>query len=605
VLSGVTDMSARIESIPQVDQTDLTPAICARGLSTNTSTGLTSKIPQGEYVRYSALLVFAFIASSGLLALINQAFWDDTVILAYSHSDMLWEFFKQMGRREQFMLVEPFARAGEPRIWITAALLLDCLLAPLIYTIIRRTLQWPSADAFWAALLTALAPLDQARFVLSIIPYTFSRVFFALSIVLLLCDLERPLIRRRLLIAFLLIMAFSTNSFLVLAWIPPMIVVVSSWRNLKGEQSLLERGETIIRTLVQRSELIFLAPVYWLAKELLEPTYGLYDNYNHFRLGVVATLEQTVFTFINQFGENASVLIPARSDLLELGVAAAVIASVFAAAAWILRLPLRTQHADQSRLFVRGITLLFGLALILSALFPYVAVGQPPRFSGLWETRHQTTLMMVSGFVIVALLRFILPRRLVSITAAIIAAGFLVIDISVTHQLIADALEIRAVTALFKQHPVSPGTMVLYVEDDHEYRALGRFLVFYELSTMVNTDKAEGPSLVISNQSVLDPLTRDYPTAAIPAVVSSLIGLCQNARTYPQYGFDGFISNGKIETIKISAIRPPPKLFQTIGEAVRLSVGTLSDQELASMVRAKSDIEPIGGACISPCCSNS
>jgi hypothetical protein len=243
-------------------------------------------------------------------------------------------------------------------------------------------------------------------------------------------------------------------------------------------------------------------------------------------------------------------------------------------------------------------------ALIVSALFPYVIVNQPPRFSGLWETRHQTTLMMVSGFVIFSLLRLIIPRRFLWKAAAALCAVFLLIDMSTTHQLIADALETRAVTELFKQHPSPPGTMMFVIENDREYRALDRFQAFYELSSMINASEPGGPRLALSNREVLDPSTGSYPDKLIPAATAALVALCPN-RVNPQYGFGGFVSNGQVETVKLITNRPRPKIFETIYDAIRIIGDAEPIDRSKPMVRMESEMKPIGGACASPCCKDS
>ncbi|MET0677961.1 MAG: hypothetical protein ABW175_19355 [Bradyrhizobium sp.] len=571
----------------------------------NSGTDLHEERSTDCHAKFWALLVFAVVVAYGPLALINQPLWDDWFLFAHSNGGTLWELFMQMGRRDQFMLMAPFAAAGEPRASIITVLLLFCLLAPLVYTIIRRTMQWSAVDAFWAALLTALIPLNQARFFLATVPYGFACVFFALSLVVLLRDLDRPFVGKRVLVALLLVMAFSTNSFLVLAWIAPAIVAVDAWRKADGQYSFTRRAGVTVRGVIGRGELVLLPLVYWAAKKIFEPTYGLNADYNKFRMGVPAALKQTVITFIDQFREIARIRIPSWSNLAELCFAAAVAIALFAAAARIWRLPLTAagESPDRSPRFAGGLTVLVVLALIVSALFPYVIVGQPPRFSGLWETRHQTTLMMVSGFAIFALLRLIVPRPHLLKVAAGIAALFLVTDISITQKLVADALETRGMTNLFEREPSPPGTMLLVLEDNRDYRALGRFFPFYELSHMVNARQTGNPRLAISNQELIDPATGTYARAPVPTVVAALVGICEKFRSKPQYGFGGFISNGQIETVRLISTRRPPGLFATIGEALRAN-NAESSQDMFAMVRKEGEVAPIGGACAAPCCSS-
>jgi hypothetical protein len=60
-----------------------------------------------------------------------------------------------------------------------------------------------------------------------------------------------------------------------------------------------------------------------------------------------------------------------------------------------------------------------------------------------------------------------------------------------------------------------------------------------------------------SNLEVLDPSTSTYPQNLIPAATAALIKLCQQERPNPQFGFGGFVSNGTIETIKLTTNREP------------------------------------------------
>ncbi|MGY3234732.1 hypothetical protein ACVWZ4_004788 [Bradyrhizobium sp. USDA 4472] len=547
-------------------------------------------------VKYQALLVLAVLAAWGPIILINQALWDDWVLLAYSELGSFWEFFKQMGRREQFVLAAPFADLAQPRVWIIAAMVLWCAMPPLIYNIIRRVTQWSAASAFWAALLTALAPLNQARFILSTIPYTFSSLFFALGLLLLLRDLNRSSIPQRVGTVILLTMAFSTNSFLVLAWVAPAIVALAAWRETKHSSPLDQRISAMLWGVANRGELLLLPLVYWPAKQLLEPTSGLYANYNKFRMSIPAALKQTAVAFIDQF-RDAGTLLPTRGDLPELVVAAAMAITAFAALAWLWRLPLATKgdHLDRPRWLVTAVTLAAAGALIIGALFPYVMVGQPPRFTGLWETRHQTTLLMVSGFVIVAVLRLIVPPRYLWRAAAAIAAVFLLLDLSFTQRLLADARETHMLLEEFAQNPSPPGTMMLVMEADRKYRAFGRFFPFYELSFLVNGGKS-GPNLAISNREVLDPATNDYAKSAVPPVITALAALCESHRADPQYGFGGFTSNGQIETARLVAVGEPPGFFRSIGQWL----GASGD----GAIRVERETAPIGGVCRAPCCSN-
>jgi hypothetical protein len=46
---------------------------------------------------YRVLLVLAVMVAYGPIALVNQVFWDDWVVLAYAKLDTLWDLYKEMG----------------------------------------------------------------------------------------------------------------------------------------------------------------------------------------------------------------------------------------------------------------------------------------------------------------------------------------------------------------------------------------------------------------------------------------------------------------------------------------------------------------------------
>ena len=352
-------------------------------------------------------------------------------------------------------------------------------------------------------------------------------------------------------------------------------------------------------------ELLLAPPLYWLGKRILQPTSGLYAEYNKFQLTLPSAIKETLRAVRDQFA-HAHPLLPSVSDLPQLGIVAALAIVLFAGVARIWRLPLGSAEdaASRSHRVADILALVVAAVLVFSTLFPYVFVGKPPRFSGLWETRHQTTLMMASGFIIYAGLRLVAPRRFLSRVAAILAAGFLLIDISVTHRLVADGLELRAISNYFKEHPAPPGTMMFVVENDRDYRTLGRVLPFYELAFLINADRPGNPTLPISNREVLDPATDTYAAkATVPAVMKMLRGFCEKYRSTPQYGFGGFVSNGQIETVKLVTNQPPPGPFRAIGLTVRSNASEAS-QELAALVRVEREIAPIGGACVAPCCKD-
>src|SRR5262249_19973650 len=155
-----------------------------------------------------------------------------------------------------------------------------------------------------------------------------------------------------------------------------------------------------------RGELVLLPLIYWPAKHLLEPTYGLYASYNKFSTNVPAALKQTFITVIEQFRDLRAVL-PPLADLPGLFIAAAIMIGILAGLGqhWRLLQVTEEDRTEAPHWLTTSLTLAAAAVLVICALFPYVIVGKPPRFTGLWETRHQTTLILMVGFASLALLR--------------------------------------------------------------------------------------------------------------------------------------------------------------------------------------------------------
>lgn len=559
---------------------------------------------ESSHRKYALVLVLAVLVTFGPLLLTNQWVWDDWVIVGHARFGDLWAFFKEMGRRDHFMMMQPIAAYGSARDCTAVVLLLCAAVGPLTYTVVRRATRWPAADAFWAALLTVLVPMNQARFVLSTEPYAFSSMFFVAALALLLHDIEKPSVGRRVLILVCLFLAFSTNSFLVLAWIAPALVMLHAWRISEKGARLADRLRAAVRSVALRGELLLAPPAYWLVKKVFQPTSGFYEHYNSFKIDPITALGRAIATLFGLVGKDTTIVLPARPDLLETVIAAAIVAAIFAAIVRAWRIPLqgRSGQSDDRSGFARWIAVIVAFALCVSALFPYMMVGQSPRFYGLWETRHQTTLVVVSGFAIIAIYRLLLPARFLMKAAAVTAIVFLALDLSFVHRFLADMLETRQVGDYFRQHVPPSGTMIYAVENDRTYRTFNRFFAFYELTWLARTVGGSGPVIVQSNQEFINPQSGDFAQTVTPRVITTMVDNCKKLRESPQFGFGGFVSNGRIDTLTLTASRPRPGPFETLYLAVHELGRAEPDPNLPAMVRIDSKTGSIGGACRSPCC---
>lgn len=543
-----------------------------------------------------ALLLLAYCAAFGPLALINQAFWDDGVVLDHTPAT-LFEMFNQAGRSEHFLVLVPFTTLGVPFAWTATSTLLYGSLPPLIYLIVLRATNWAPRDAFWVAMLTALAPLNQARFPISTLPYAFSCVFFALAVLTYLRDLERPSWGRRIATSLLLLASYPTNSFLVLSWILPALGALHSWRMLGG-LSIAERMRRTAVAVLARGELLALPFVYWVCKLWLQPVQGLYQNYNTFRMPLGKALIATLGSMRQQL-VGAAQLLPDAKQLPQVVIATVLVALAMGAIAHLGRISILAPDPDPKAGRRPGdlLAALVGLLLLFTALFPYILVDQPPRFMGLWETRHQTTMMLVAGFALYAVLRLIVPRVLVGAAAGALALGFLAIDITTAHRVMVDAHATRATQIAFAEASLPRGAMVLVIENDRQLRALGRHYAFYEITRLANVALGGSAVFAFSNREVVDPATDTYPQALSPPVFAHMAMICSRARDLPQYGYGGFSASGPVVTIHLTGGREPPGLLEGLRLAwLGIADPAARDRAVRGLTTMKTELAPTSAA---------
>ncbi|MGV8834212.1 MAG: hypothetical protein ACOH2N_19780 [Devosia sp.] len=507
-------------------------------------------------VTHIAIIIGVYFVCFGAYNFVNIPFWDDWVLTKYG-VDGLWELFKQVGRREQYFMTAPFVFLGNPMFWAITSFVCWGVVALMVYVALQ-IMGWTRANAFWASLLTAALPINQARFGLAMTPYAISAACFAVAICVLVASvrLQKPWLR--LPVAILLLLSFSTNSFLTMFWLAPAAVYLTA-RHLDPER----RSRPAIRSALLHVELYILPVAYWISKALFQQTYGLYTNYNKFQMGPVEGLLTTLLKLV-RLAPDLPVFFPTSGHAYEaVAIATAVVI--------LIVVIIRRGHSDIA--VERGskagnwlLVAVLGLAAI-AALFPYVMVGIDPRYRGLWETRHTTTLAIVGGALVFALLRAALPARFVPAASLAVLGFFVAIDVSASRQLLGDIYESNGIIHSPAIAAIPPGSMIGLLEDDSAYRMFGRHFTFYDASAMFNAH-ADTDSLVVHSQfDVIDPATGDFVRAGSPAFPPAVAQVCRNAVHLPQYGFGDVVSNGLFFEVSLQPKSAPPSFISGLGIA--------------------------------------
>lgn len=497
--------------------------------------------------RALAALAGVYVAVSWWYAIPFGPVWDDWVLLAHNTRSLL-AVASEAGRADQALLIVPFYASGQPWTWMLAAWICLGAATGLIFLTARQVRGVTPTESFWIAALTATAPFYQARFMLSVLPYAFSAVCFATSLFLLSSHLNRPGFGRRIGALASLLLACTTSSFLTLCWIPLVLV---AWDTFAAGRGRRTTGENVVRAgreAFRHSEFFILPAIVFFLRRALLPSYGLYANYNQIKLPPIAAVGETVSVLWDQVLE-MPVLIPGLSSLPDAVIPAGGLVVIGWAVAWCFKPRNVPDPASCSckgtPLYLRLVLLALALSLPVFALYPYVIVQQPPRFYGLWETRHQLTLMLVSGSVLVCFFRSFGSLRALNVAATITIFLFLTLDYGSARQFLVDRLGQQELQRKLAANPLPPETLVLVVESDRGLRMFGRFFGFYELTHMVNRIDGRDNRLVVSNREIIDPETGTYATRPTLQVVEKMLQYC-TLRGRPEFGLSGFSYRGTV-----------------------------------------------------------
>lgn len=500
----------------------------------------------------------------GAYNFVNIPFWDDWVTYKYG-VDGLWELFKQLGRREQYFMVAPFVFWANPMLSAMTSFVCWGVVALMVYAALQ-VMGWARANAFWASVLTAALPLNQARFGLAMLPYSISAACFAVAIYVLAMSvrLDKPWLRVP--VAFLLLVSFSTNSFLTMFWLAPAVVYLTV-----RDQDPQRRARMAIRVTLLHAELFVLPVAYWISKALFQQTYGIYADYNKFQMGPLEGLLKTLLKLI-RLAPDFPVFFPTASHAYEATAIAIGVVALIVLIIWRRKSDIAVDQGSRSGnwLMVAGLSV-----AAIGALFPYVMVGIDPRYHGLWETRHTTTLAIVGGVLVFALLRATFSARFLPAACLAVLSFFMAMDISASRQLLGDVYESNGIVHSPAIAAIPAGTMIGLLEDDSAYRMFGRHFTFYDASAMFNAH-ADNDSLVVNSQfEIIDPATGDYVQAGSPAFAPAVAQICKNRVHLPQYGFGDVVSNGLFYEVSLQPKSDPPSFISGVG----IALGFLFDHQ--------------------------
>lgn len=426
-------------------------------------------------VRAIAAIVATYSAAWGLILLNGGRYWDD------------WTMVKLSVPAAQLM-GDMAGQPWQPYLWLTMswlpgaeylvhALTFACFLgaALLLHELLRLTPGVSREATVLVPVLFAVFPVNAARIAHIDFPYTLSVVLFYLAWYLVVRDLDKPALARRLVAAVLFAFALvTTNSLLAFIAMP---IAHVAWLRRDVLRSTEERNVLLVRY-----GFLGLLPVaMWLFKNAVFAPWGLYEEYNSMSADSIMLALRMV---------PASVLESFLKPMLK--------------GAWWLPLAvpayflvLKRGGDDEpspkhdSTLFVAG------AAAFFLGVFPYLAVGKLPQATGfgwdLWDSRHQLLVPLGAALMLYGALTILarvagLKRAAASAAMVALAVGFVVANMGLALDYQADWYkQVSLMRHMEQSEDVRAGNFLVVRDDATALNVVGRRYLPYELSGMMYT----------------------------------------------------------------------------------------------------------------------
>lgn len=443
-------------------------------------------------------IVLAALLGHGLLLFNDGTYWDDWLMksqLATGTWSAQYDWAAQMGLPVFAYFFWGLKLAGLLGNYKAVAFLSLFTSAILVYKICLRFAWVNRIEALGIALLSLVYPAYQTTVALSTLQYEVFYCLFLIAAWLLLRSEQTagpkwPALAMRLTTLLLFFLAFNVNSLLVF-YFPFLLLVFLSIRQARG----LSWSEAVKTLPLRRLDFILLPFAYWGSKKVFFPTHGLYAHYNAIDLSLTP-LTNRILASIKIAGyaqtEAAIAHLSGQPILWIL-----ILAATFSIYSKYIKLAPSTSLTHFAVMRESGKTkwfVLFGLLLLLSAVFPYSAVGDIPTLSG-WNSRHALLVGLPMAVLIVAALRLVwvgglyrepgrFDRRMISFLIGIsllTAFALSTIDYYVGWQV--RAIKDRAIMSDLAETPILKKFSVFWIDD--QFPAGGeRLYRFYEWSSM-------------------------------------------------------------------------------------------------------------------------
>lgn len=428
------------------------------------------------------LIGFISLIVHGLLLFNDGIYWDDWLSIT-TLKDKNWSVIRAAGLERgvpfDSYFIWFFSRFQNIEFAQSLFAFLFILLASvLVYAICNQVGVLTRTDSLWIALIHLVYPAFQTRVLLSTTNYLFYYMLFLGGVFLALKSQDRDSIWRfglRIGAYCLFLISFSLSSLLVF-YFGFLLLFVLYTRQVKA----FSKREMLTRFLPRNLDFLLLPFLFWFAKEIIFPRYGLYTNYNQFNFSVKNILTNCFYFLKNSiYGQ----LIGAFQQLIDVPALTLL---------WILAILRGVSFLKQSKQInsIKPIHLfLYGVFLLGLGIFPYTVVGLSPSMTG-WDTRHSLLVGLPAAILIVATARMVFNRTIAGfsrtgwILIMTLLFAFSLVTISNYLNLQMRWIKDRSVMANLAQMDGANGYSVYRIDDQYPIEGIENNYRFYEWSSI-------------------------------------------------------------------------------------------------------------------------
>lgn len=427
-----------------------------------------------ESSRESLLIVLMYTAAWGLLLGASGRYWDDWCVLnaakpaidAWSQQEGLFWQLRFFGVLSALPGTE---RIGH--VLVFASYLFGAL---AVHRLMREIPGSTIASRVMVPAIFAVFPVNDARYALVDLSYALSLAIFTAAWWMIVADIERPRLVRRVAAGGLFLFSMlSTNSLLVFFGLVPLYLL---WIHRPGSAGGASRWELVRRY----AFLIALPIVAWIVRSAYLQPSGLYANYNELRG------QGDLYAVGRAFGNSVwSPALAAFPGDLALVLVFGIV--LFAVLAWVFKAVIGAENHDCQATVVM---LFAGVVTFVAGVYPYLAVGKMPE-SASWASRHQLLVPFGAALIVVACVQLIgrvlhAGSTVQLLALCVLVSAFVFSDVNVSLRYQRDWYKQVALMSQMGRNPdVRRGSYFVLVDKTKRLNERERRYVAYELNGMM------------------------------------------------------------------------------------------------------------------------